>query len=112
MKIYVKASISDDIKFEYRIKYPSGTVVEEGTIEDIIRWDKYIYSIDEQHNSHVDVPTKEIADALSGIVGMYVHVDDSLIPDIRKNDANFHNSYMDAYYMEHPSEDPERYWNR
>lgn len=78
MKIYVNASFSEDIKFEYRLRYPSGTITETGTIDDIIRWDKYVYDIDEQHNSAVYVPTQEIVDAIDGIVGMRKYVDDSL----------------------------------
>lgn len=83
MKRYIKSSKDvDDLKFEYRILYPSDPRgefgVRIGTIDELIRWDKYLYDIDEQHNSSVYVPSQEIKDAMYGRVGMWTYVDDSL----------------------------------
>ena len=84
MKQYIKSNKNiDDIKFEYRICYPSDPYgdfgVRTGYIEDIIQWDKYLYDIDEQHNSRVYVPTQELKNAMYGRVGMRIYVDDDLL---------------------------------
>ena len=82
MKRYIKCSKNIyDIKFEYRIEYPSDPNGEFGTrigdIEEIIRWDKYFYDINEQHHSRVYVPS-ELKNAFYGRVGMRVYTDDDL----------------------------------